>query len=111
MPVADLALHTLHGAVAYAFERPALAGGTLHEAIAFGRPDLPRRTVEDAARAAQADHFVRCLPDGYDTPRASRRCPGDSSSASGWPAPWPARPCCTCWTTPRPAWTRRPRPW
>ncbi|WP_051970005.1 ABC transporter ATP-binding protein [Kitasatospora azatica] len=67
VPVAELDLHTLHEAVAYAFERPALPGATLHEAIAFGRPELPRHAVEDAARAAQADQFVRRLPDGYDT--------------------------------------------
>ncbi|MFF7947657.1 ABC transporter ATP-binding protein [Streptomyces griseorubiginosus] len=66
--VRDLDLRTLHDAVVYAFERPALAGATLHEAIAFGRPELPRHAVEDAARAAQADQFVRRLPDGYDTP-------------------------------------------
>ncbi|MEV6013202.1 ABC transporter ATP-binding protein [Streptomyces sp. NPDC051976] len=68
VPVRELELRTLRGAVAYAFEHPALPGRTLHEAIAFGRTDVTRHTVENAARAAQADHFVRRLPDGYDTP-------------------------------------------
>lgn len=68
VPVRELDLPTLHDAVAYAFEHPVLPGRTLHEAIAFGRPETSRHAVEDAARAAQADHFVRRLPHGYDTP-------------------------------------------
>ncbi|MGW6705207.1 ABC transporter ATP-binding protein [Streptomyces sp. NPDC054956] len=68
VPVSELELATLHRTVSYAFERPVLAGRTLREAILFGRPELPGHAAEDAARAAQADHFVRRLPGGYDTP-------------------------------------------
>lgn len=46
---------------------PFLASGTLHENIAFGKPDAPRAAVEAAALRARADHFIRALPDGYDT--------------------------------------------
>ncbi|MEU2158013.1 ABC transporter ATP-binding protein [Streptomyces sp. NPDC019396] len=68
VPVAELELGTLRQTVSYAFERPVLAGRTLREAILFGRPDLPGSAAEDAARAAQADPFVRRMPGGYDTP-------------------------------------------
>ncbi|AZS89566.1 ABC transporter ATP-binding protein [Streptomyces griseoviridis] len=66
--VRDLTLDTLRNAVTYAFERPALIGTTVHDAIAYGRPGASRPTVERAARAARADAFVRRLPAGYDTP-------------------------------------------
>ncbi len=41
--------------------------GTVHENIAFGRPDAGREAVEQAARAASAHSFIRRLPQGYDT--------------------------------------------
>ncbi|WP_404815909.1 ABC transporter ATP-binding protein [Streptomyces thermolineatus] len=45
-----------------------LFGGTIAENIAYGaRGEVTREQIEEAARAAHADHFVRTLPDGYDT--------------------------------------------
>lgn len=41
--------------------------GTVHENIAFGRPDVSREEVVQAAKAANADFFIQQLPDGYDT--------------------------------------------
>ncbi|GAA0623690.1 ABC transporter ATP-binding protein [Streptomyces crystallinus] len=45
-----------------------LFGGTIADNIAYGadRP-VTREEIEEAARAAHADRFVRTLPDGYDT--------------------------------------------
>jgi ABC-type multidrug transport system fused ATPase/permease subunit len=37
------------------------------ENIAYGRPDASREEVEAAARVANADGFIRALPEGYDT--------------------------------------------
>ena len=37
------------------------------ENIAYGRPDASRAEVEAATRVANADGFIRGLPDGYDT--------------------------------------------
>ncbi|MGW2443638.1 ABC transporter ATP-binding protein [Streptomyces sp. NPDC001675] len=45
-----------------------LFGGTIAENIAYGAArDVPRGEIEEAARAAHADRFIRTLPDGYDT--------------------------------------------
>ncbi len=44
-----------------------LFGGTIAENIAYGAQDSSREQVEEAARAAHADRFIRTLPDGYDT--------------------------------------------
>jgi ATP-binding cassette subfamily B protein len=68
VPVRELSAAALRSTVAYAFERPVLAGRTLHEAILFGRPDLPAGTAVAAARAAHIDDVVRRLPGGYATP-------------------------------------------
>ncbi|MER8066867.1 ABC transporter ATP-binding protein [Streptomyces sp. NPDC094034] len=45
-----------------------LFGGTIAENIAYGAArEVSREEIEEAARAAHADRFVRTLPDGYDT--------------------------------------------
>ncbi|GAB4278948.1 MAG: ABC transporter ATP-binding protein [Coriobacteriia bacterium] len=41
--------------------------GTIRENIAYGREDATEEEIQAAARAARVDHFVRTLPDGYDT--------------------------------------------
>ena len=51
--------------------------GTVHENIAFGRPDASRGEVVQAAKVANADFFIQQLPDGYDTYLADA---GDSLS-------------------------------
>lgn len=41
--------------------------GTVHENIAYAKPDATRAEVIAAAEAAHADHFIRQLPQAYDT--------------------------------------------
>ena len=41
--------------------------GSIRENIAYGRDALTDEDIVAAARAAHVDHFVRTLPDGYDT--------------------------------------------
>ncbi|MFW0791313.1 ABC transporter ATP-binding protein [Gordonia sp. CPCC 205333] len=48
-------------------QRIAIFHGTIADNIAFGRPDADRAAIVDAAQAADADGFIRGLPDGYDT--------------------------------------------
>ncbi len=44
-----------------------LFAGTIRDNIGYGRQGATDEEIIDAARAAYADHFVRTLPDGYDT--------------------------------------------
>ncbi|WP_394814761.1 ABC transporter ATP-binding protein [Streptomyces millisiae] len=67
VPVAELPRRELREAVGYAFERPVLLGGSVADAIGLGPVPVERERVVAAARAADADGFVRRLPDGYDT--------------------------------------------
>lgn len=41
--------------------------GTIRDNIAYGRQDATEEEVIRAAKAAHADHFIRTLPEGYDT--------------------------------------------
>ena len=45
-----------------------LFSGTIRENIAYGRENTSTEAIVNAAKAAQADHFIRTLPDNYDTP-------------------------------------------
>ncbi|MGW0173913.1 ABC transporter ATP-binding protein [Rhodococcus sp. NPDC003322] len=44
-----------------------LFGGTIYENIAYGDPSATREEVMEAAELSHVEHFVRTLPDGYDT--------------------------------------------
>lgn len=44
-----------------------LFNGTIRDNIAYGREGATEEEVVEAAKAAHADHFIRTLPDGYDT--------------------------------------------
>ncbi|TQS29671.1 ABC transporter ATP-binding protein [Microbispora sp. KK1-11] len=82
VPLREIGREPLRRAVGYAFERPALFGETLGEAVAFGLgavndagddagDDAGERSgdaVRAAATAARADAFIRRLPLGYATP-------------------------------------------
>jgi ATP-binding cassette subfamily B protein len=45
-----------------------LFSGTIRENIAYGRENAAEGAIVKAAKAAQADHFIRTLPENYDTP-------------------------------------------
>ena len=55
-----------------------LFSGTVRDNIAFGRPDATDEEIAQAAITANADEFIRRLPEGYDTVIAER-----GSSLSG----------------------------
>jgi ATP-binding cassette subfamily B protein len=44
-----------------------LFSGTVHENIAFGRPEATLEEIEDAAAAVGATEFIAALPEGIDT--------------------------------------------
>ena len=41
--------------------------GTIAENVSYGKPDATREEIELACREAYCDHFIRTMPDGYDT--------------------------------------------
>ncbi len=65
--VRGLTLDSLRGATGVVMQDSVLFSGTIAENIAYGRPDATSEQVEAAARAAQADGFIRGLPQGYET--------------------------------------------
>ena len=67
-----------------------LFSGTIRENIAYGREGATEDEIRAAAQAAHVDHFVRALPDGYDT-RARRRRHQRLARASASCSPSPAR--------------------
>jgi ATP-binding cassette subfamily B protein len=44
-----------------------LFNGTIKENIAYARPDATEDEIIEAAKSAYADHFIRTLPEGYNT--------------------------------------------
>ncbi len=62
-----LRLADLRGAMAIVSQDPVLFSGTIRENIRYGRLDATDGEIEAAARAANADGFIREFPESYDT--------------------------------------------
>lgn len=66
--IAKMTREELRGGIGMVLQDTWLFGGTIAENIAYGATrEVTRAEVEEAARAAHADRFVRTLPEGYDT--------------------------------------------
>ncbi len=65
--VRDVTLNSLRSQIGIVLQETLLFSGTVRDNIAYGRPDATQEAVEAAARAAQADDFIRALPQGYTT--------------------------------------------
>ena len=65
--VRELDLHALRGQIGIALQEAVLFGGTVRDNIRFGRTTASEEEVLAAAGAAQADEFIRELPQGYET--------------------------------------------
>jgi len=44
-----------------------LFAGTIRDNIAYGKPEATLEDIQEAARKAHIDHFIKTLPEGYDT--------------------------------------------
>jgi ATP-binding cassette, subfamily B, bacterial len=53
--------------IAVVLQEPLLFNDSIIENIAYGRPNAPREEIIEAAKAANADEFIRALPADYDT--------------------------------------------
>ncbi len=65
--VRDLQLAALRRQIGMVLQESLLFSATIAENIAFGRPDVSRKAIEAAARAANAHQFIMEFPDGYET--------------------------------------------
>lgn len=65
--VREVDLDALRSRIALVPQDLALFADTIAANIGYGSENLSRAAVEAAAVAAQADEFIRALPDGYDT--------------------------------------------
>jgi ATP-binding cassette subfamily B protein len=91
VPLSELSAEVLRREVGVAFERPALFGATVADAVglAHDRPGSP--AVAAALRAARADIFVSRLPRGPDTPLAEAPLSGGEAQRLGLARAWHAR--------------------
>ncbi|MFI0989802.1 ABC transporter ATP-binding protein [Streptomyces exfoliatus] len=66
--IAKMSREELRSGIGMVLQDTWLFGGTIAENIAYGATrEVTRAEIEEAARAAHADRFVRTLPEGYDT--------------------------------------------
>ena len=65
--VATIPRAVLRSEVGMVLQDTWLFNGTIHDNIAYGRPDASEADIHAAAEATYVDRFVRSLPDGYDT--------------------------------------------
>ncbi|MER7202931.1 multidrug ABC transporter ATP-binding protein [Streptomyces sp. CB01635] len=66
--VAKMSRDELRSGIGMVLQDTWLFGGTIADNIAYGATkDVTREQIEEAARAAHADRFIRTLPEGYDT--------------------------------------------
>ena len=65
--IRTLTLKSLRDQIAIVTQETFLFDDTVSNNIAYGRPGISRRTVEEAARTSIADGFIESLPEGYET--------------------------------------------
>lgn len=65
--IRELSRSRLRGLFGMVLQDTWLFNGTIRDNIAYGRDGATEEEVVQAAKAAYADHFIRTLPDGYDT--------------------------------------------
>ena len=63
---------TLRAQIGIVLQDTLLFSTTVRENIAYGRPEATEEEITDAARRAQADDFIRQLPEGYASPVGER---------------------------------------
>jgi ATP-binding cassette subfamily B protein len=67
VPLGEIVLRDLRGAIGLVSQDVYLFHGTITENIAYGRPGASDDAIVESAQAAEADQFIRELQEGYDT--------------------------------------------
>ena len=65
--ITDYTRESLRKQIGMVLQETWLEVGTIHDNIAYGNPKASREEVIAAAKAANADFFIKQLPQGYDT--------------------------------------------
>ncbi|MBQ7937234.1 MAG: ABC transporter ATP-binding protein [Oscillospiraceae bacterium] len=65
--IAEISREEVRGLFGMVLQDTWLFGGTVAENIAYGKPDATRAEIITACDEAYCDHFIRTLPQGYDT--------------------------------------------
>ena len=65
--IRDVSRESLHSTVGMVLQDAWIFTGTIADNIGYGKPNASREEIEYVAKLAMADHFIRTLPDGYDT--------------------------------------------
>jgi ATP-binding cassette subfamily B protein len=83
--VRDIRVEDVRRQLGFVLQNTFLFNGTVHENLAYARPDATRTAVIEAAVAANAHDFIMKLPDAYDTivgERGSRLSSGEQQRIS-----------------------------
>jgi ABC-type multidrug transport system fused ATPase/permease subunit len=65
--VREITKKSLRAQIAIVLQDTLLFSTTVRENVAYGRPDATEEEIIEAARRAQADEFIRQLPQGYSS--------------------------------------------
>lgn len=65
--IAEMSRQEMRRRIGMVLQDTWLFEGTIAENIAYGKRDATREEIVAAAKAACCDHFIRTLPQGYDT--------------------------------------------
>lgn len=65
--IADMKRNDLRALMGMVLQDSWLFGGTIRDNIAYSRENATDEEIHIAAKAARADHFIRTMPQGYDT--------------------------------------------
>eukprot|EP00727_Mastigamoeba_balamuthi_P002635 m51a1_g12369 putative multidrug resistance protein 1 (1133) ;mRNA; r:597617-601723 len=71
-PIASVDIEWLRSQIGLVGQEPVLFSGTIRENIAYGKPGADEEQIVAAAKAANADGFIRAFPQGYDTSIAEK---------------------------------------
>ncbi len=70
--VREITKKSLRAQIAIVLQDTLLFSTTVRENIAYGRPNATEEEIIEAARRAEADEFIRQMPDGYSSPVGER---------------------------------------
>ncbi|MGQ7884225.1 ABC transporter ATP-binding protein [Paenibacillus sp. WC2504] len=70
--IKEMPVEQLRSQIGIVLQQSILFSGTIRENLIFGRPGATAAEIEEAAKAAEADSFIRQLPEGYEAKLGQR---------------------------------------